>query len=233
MLSKILGWFTQTKKKPLLCNSNNANVCKNKYKKITTISNTKKDNKIYKSVKSFGTKKYKWSSGINTNTMNIKQDKNIYYIHDNGSRPFKVHIKSNYVYIYKGDYVFNKYFYEPYMKVKRRQIFIGINPPISGLEFDNYPGNTILLEYDNGNYLFIEREVYIFKPDSKITEFYSYVGNNDVPYAYARDNKYTYLFAYKQRILTTLLNSHKDPYAQNLDKDASNIVLSVIKIPEN
>jgi len=248
-LNSIFRWFTQTQKKPIMCNSNNANMCKHKFAKLPAKINkivnhksptneliNKKKTKIYKSVRDFKTKKYKWVSGINNNIINAKTiAKNTYYIHDNGSRPFKVHIKDKYVYIYKGDYAFGKYYYEPYLKVPRRSVFIGENlPPLilekANLDFENYPGNTILLEYENGSYLFIEREVYMFKPDNKIKQFYSYVGNNDVPYAYARDDKYTYLFAYREKIENALLKDNKDPYAQNIKKgDSVNIILTPIE----
>ena len=246
--NSILGWFTQTKKKPIMCNSNNANICKHKFAKLPkrTPNQTKlaknignnTGNNIYKSIRPFGTKKYKWTPGINMYAQNgkyINHEKNIYYIHDNGSRPFKVHIKVKNIYIYKGEYAFNKYYYEPYMKVPRRTVFIGSNLPDSILvkskiAFDNYPGNTILLEYENGNYLFIEREVYIFKPDNKIKLFYSYVGNNDVPYAYAIDDKYTYLLTYREKIANTLLKDNEDPYTQHVKKgDSVNITLTPIK----
>ena len=246
-LNSIFEWFTQTQKKPLMCNSNNANMCKHKFAKLPAKINktaknkaptneliNKNGNKIYKSVRDFKTKKYKWVAGINNNIITAKTiAKNTYYIHDNGSRPFKVHIKDKYVYIYKGDYAFGKYYYEPYLKVPRRSVFVGENPPVSVLQksildFENYPGNTILLEYENGSYLYIERDVYVFKPDNKINQFYSYVGNNDVPYAYAIDDKYTYLFAYREKIENALLKDNEDPYAQNVD-NKTNIVLTPMK----
>jgi hypothetical protein len=233
-----------------MCNSNNANICKHKFAKLpkktynqtakhksTTNALIHKDkNKIYKSVRDFKTKKYKWIAGLNNNIINSKATaKNEYYIHDNGSRPFKVHIKNKNIYIYKGDYAFGKYYYEPYLKVPRHSAFIGANPPASvlvkpGIGLKNYPGNTILLEYENGNYLFIERDLYVFKPDNKIKYFYSYVGNNDVPYAYAIDDKYTYLFAYRIKIANTLLKADEDPYNQNIKKgDSVNITLTPIE----
>jgi hypothetical protein len=248
--SNILGWFTQTKKRHIMCDSNNANICKHKFAKLPKKTSTQTkmakiivnntSNNIYKSIRQFGTKKYKWISGVNTYQQNkngfdhINHAKKIYYIHDNGSRPFKVHIKKKSIYIYKGDYAFGKYYYEPYLKVPRRSVFIGANPPDSLLVksrigFKNYPGNTILLEYENGNYLFIEREVYMFKPDNKIKYFYSYVGNNDVPYAYAIDDKYTYLLTYREKIANKLLKADEDPYAQHIKKgDSVNIILTSI-----
>jgi hypothetical protein len=78
----------------------------------------------------------------------------------------------------------------------------------------------MLIEYppSPGTYLFIAGNIYVFKPKGEIIQFYSYLGNNDVPYAYAMDDKYTYLITYKEQIENKLLTPGIDPYAQNLSR---------------
>jgi hypothetical protein len=50
-----------------------------------------------------------------------------------------------------------------------------------------YDGNTILLHLTDGNYVFISNYIYKFKSVGKIINYFSPVGNNDVPYPYAVD----------------------------------------------
>lgn len=60
-----------------------------------------------------------------------------------------------------------------------------------GKEFD---GNSILINTDRNNYVFIGSRIYSFQAKYEIVEYISPVGNNDVPYPYAIDkNKNIYL----------------------------------------
>jgi len=213
ILNKLLGWFTQTKKKHIMCEeSTKPRICKGKFRKNN-------NGTIYKATKTF-TKKYKWVPGIDMYSNTPKKPKqSTYYIHDNGDRPFKVYLTSAHIYIYKSEYAFERYFFSPFLKLDRKKVFIGDNPP--GMTyFDSVPGNTMLIEYppSPGTYLFIAGNIYVFKPKGEITQFYSYLGNNDVPYAYAMDDKYTYLITYKEQIENKLLTPGIDPYAQNLSR---------------
>lgn len=212
LLNKLFGWLSQTKKKPIMCEeSKNPSECKGKYRKNN-------NGTIYKATKTF-TKKYKWVPGDNlyTNT-NTKPKKSTYYIHDNGDRPFKVYLTPTHVYIYKSEYAFERYFFSPFLKLDRKRVFIGDNPP--GItDVKSVPGNTMLIEYppSPGTYLFLERNIYVFKPKGDIIQFYSYLGNNDVPYAYAVDDKkHTYLLTYQEQIDSRLLSPDTNPYEQNL-----------------
>jgi hypothetical protein len=77
-----------------MCNSNNANICKHKFAKLpkktynqtakhksTTNALIHKDkNKIYKSVRDFKTKKYKWIAGLNNNILKLPQKMNIIFM---------------------------------------------------------------------------------------------------------------------------------------------------------
>lgn len=57
-----------------------------------------------------------------------------------------------------------------------------------------YLGNSILLNLNNTRYVFIGDRFFEFESYGKIVKFSSMVGNNDVPYPYAIDDKgYIYL----------------------------------------
>lgn len=55
-------------------------------------------------------------------------------------------------------------------------------------------GNTILLLLDNNKYVYIGAKIYTFetKDNDKITEYHSYIGNNDIPYPIAISKKRAY-----------------------------------------
>jgi len=127
-------------------------------------------------------------------------DKDIktYYINDNGGRPFKVDIIGKKVTI-SGTYVENEKIYTEIVTYKPKQIFIGISEKNKMSEFGlgygpNFDGNSILLYMNKNTYIFIGMYIYSFQALNTITTFVSSVGNNDVPYPYAIDNKgYIYL----------------------------------------
>lgn len=233
----MLRFFTK-KNKNQFCDESDPDLCPGKFYKDTqgkiyksVPKNYQKPNTENQSPRSSESKsiKYQWVPGINHDEIaKLSGDtKNNIFIHANGDRPFKIMITGKNVKIYKGDYAFQQYFYKPHLRINNPgAIFIGQNPPmISADMFEEYPGNTILIELKNGSYLYICENIYEFKPVAgKITEYYSYVGNNDVPYPYARDETYTYLLAYSERIKNSYLDMKEDPYGQNL-KNAEPILL--------
>lgn len=112
-----------------------------------------------------------------------------YLIHDNRSRPFKVIITDKRVDIYNSDNTDKK----SIQSIECESIFIGKSPlnkmtKFSGGFGNEFDGNSILLHIDNLNYIYIGCEIYLFKAFSKIVEYVSPVGNNDVPYPYAIDD---------------------------------------------
>lgn len=124
-----------------------------------------------------------------------------YLTHDNYERPFCVYIDEtqNKVHVYKkkDDNT------ENYTKLIRTftplKIFIGESTlnemtEFSGGHGSTFHGNSILLKIDDFKYIFIGEKIYSFKTKNEIVSFASPVGNNDVPYPYAIDDKQNYYF---------------------------------------
>jgi len=134
-----------------------------------------------------------------------------YFIHNNYDKPFLVYIKNNDVHIYKisNNYYIrnsnwskindnNKCFYNEFVKsYNYKKIFIGKSPKCDMTNFSGgygskFDGNSILLQIDTNKYVFIGAYIYEFKIDDTINEYYSPVGNNDVPYPVALGSKNNY-----------------------------------------
>ena len=105
----------------------------------------------------------------------------LYYTHDNGGRPFKVHVGKATVYIYRN--VPDCPLVKRYGNVEH--VFIGTN---LGTHF----GNTILLKIEDHKYVYIGEWVVEFEIEDEIVEYHSYIGSNDVPYpvAVGKENVY-------------------------------------------
>lgn len=126
-----------------------------------------------------------------------------YLTHDNGGRPFKVSVNNKNVSIYKlpEDYNYdngnaNKKDYNVLIKTYNnvKQIFIGKSVKGDDANGNNKfgLGNSILLEIANNKYVFIGEAIYEFSTSSPVIEFFSMIGNSDVPYplALTKDNVY-------------------------------------------
>jgi hypothetical protein len=149
---------------------------------------------------------------------------NIYYIHDNGGRPFKVEIDNN----KNSVTVFNniedsKNYKKNIYSSKYTNIWIGKSPKIEMTEYSGgygkkFVGNTILIETGDLEYVFIGEEILSFKSISPIKKYISPVGNNDVPYPYAIDNEgYIYLLienviVHPNEKTQPLFNKSEEPY---------------------
>jgi hypothetical protein len=127
-----------------------------------------------------------------------------YYTHDNGGRPFKVEITPEMevnVYACEYDYDDEECSYDELVLQLNdvKMIFVGKSPLNDGTAFSGgygprFTGSSILIELFD-RYMFIGDKIYTFSPLSKIVEFCSPVGNNDVPYPYAVDEENNvYLF---------------------------------------
>ena len=93
----------------------------------------------------------------------------------------------------------------------------------------SFYGNTLLLEFENNEYVFISGlEIFKFKMDKKIIDYISLMGNNMVPYTFAVGEKYTYFLSSRYKFIQndriedgTLLNAtnnNLDPYVYHLEK---------------
>lgn len=130
----------------------------------------------------------------------------IYDIQHNGGRPYTVHDYGNRVDIYKRE---NKIMSIPYKK-----LFPGANP----LKLPGYgkskKGNTILILQKNGKYIYIGDGIYEFETSDVIDNYYSPIGNSNVPYPYAVGKLNTYFLIEKTFVENKYLDLKKDGYAQ-------------------
>ena len=105
--------------------------------------------------------------------------------------------ENTYVSVYK----YEKYkFDQPFLSFQAKNIFIGKSRICAMTEFSGaedkssgFDGNTLLLEFENNEYVYISGlEIIKFKTDDKIIDYISLMGNNMVPYAFVIGEKYTY-----------------------------------------
>jgi hypothetical protein len=136
-----------------------------------------------------------------------------YFTHDNSGRPFLVYIGKNEAHIYKKPDENTKYYVDEdeyysskdkkwcyVIKIKSYKFeekFIGksIENPMTRFSAGYGPeftGNSILLKLKPQKYLSIGDKIFEFSTDDDIKEYYSSVGNNDVPYPVAFGEKNIY-----------------------------------------
>ena len=117
-----------------------------------------------------------------------------YRIHNNGGVPYIVCVGET-VQVYQfpsdcGEESRNDtdYYTELVLEIVPEKIFIGIDK-----DNEEYLGNSILLKKSQNRYIYIGHKIYEFTTEDKILEYYSPVGNSDVPYPYAVGEKFMYL----------------------------------------
>jgi hypothetical protein len=143
-----------------------------------------------------------------------------YLTHDNGSRPFKVIISSNKIEIYKQSdadiYADNNKYTDLIMRILEcERIFIGDDPICCSerakehLPDEFYLGNSILIHIKNNSYVYVGDNISQFESFDYIVEYWSPIGNNDVPYPYAIGETFTYLMLESKYIENNLI---WDPY---------------------
>ncbi len=142
-----------------------------------------------------------------------------YFTHDNGGRPFMVNVdtKNHYLEVFKfnqGEFdkhedikinkrkemtisydinihdqkIMAQFYDESVYKTSYREIFVG-NHEEKGDKSNWGLGNSILVNKNNTQYIYIG---HMFEPGDHIKEYYSPIGNSDVPYPYAIGNKNVY-----------------------------------------
>jgi len=133
---------------------------------------------------------YKWVKAINTTK---KAPKGKYYdTHDNGGRPFRVFIDGNKVSIYRDNNIGTFEETADYSKLIKtlnvKEVIVGKS---SGLaesadhtpaQAKSFLGNSILLHVSGKKYMHIGTEIYEFIMEDPFEDYFSSVGNNDVPY---------------------------------------------------
>lgn len=107
------------------------------------------------------------------------------------------------------DELYNK---KPILVLNYEKIFIGKSPE-HGSKFD---GNSIIVQINELEYVYIGESIYYFEAFSPIKNYVSSVGNSDVPYPYAIDTNGYYYLMIEDIVLTDY------PYADNEDVDPYN-----------
>ena len=170
---------------------------------------------------------------------------------DNGSRPYLVYVnkldsfkyrvniyKQNDKYYTIDMYSDCTYYYTKLAKSYLcNRVFISKTPINQCLcdkhiNFSKYTGNTILLELPKLRYVFIETGIYEFAVKNKILKYFSYVGNNDVPYPYAIDHEYYYFMLDNVYVKRDLIDPVMKKYKKELNCDPYYFFYGYGNIPE-
>ena len=136
---------------------------------------------------------YKW---VKVNTTR-KMEGRHYDIHDNGNRPFRVIVSDDganakKVTIYKDVNTGTLEEIADYSKLIKeltvKEVYVG-NSTGRAAGSDHRPeqanffkGNSVLLHVSGNKYIHVGTSVYEFQMDDKVDQYFSMVGNNDVPY---------------------------------------------------
>jgi hypothetical protein len=139
---------------------------------------------------------YKWikAGAAGAATRKLKGGK-FYLIHDNGGRPYRVEISGKTVEIYKGEYRRNlenttavDYESMDYDKLLKKltvkEVYVGKSSCGTSADLCGKAaiGNTLLLHLTGKKYMHIGHGIKEFTIDDKVDDYFSLVGNNDVPY---------------------------------------------------
>lgn len=138
-----------------------------------------------------------------------------YYTHDNGGISFKVVIsQDNTVTVYQSTCEDEQAYYPDPVKVFAvSRVFIGKDEKYPVLVDRETDGNSILLNLTDNNYVFIGNNIHQFQALSNIVEYFSPIGNSDVPYPFAIDDKNNYYLMTEEVILlNSTLRDGDDPY---------------------
>jgi hypothetical protein len=194
--------------------------CKNKTKKG-------KNGETYKSIPNrLGIYQWKIIKNKSKDKHTIKHKKMVSYkTHDNGDRPFQVFVYPSKVEVFRLTYNYNTYEdikEKLVLDTPYQEIFIGdnlLNSP-NYAKKGKYPGNSILLHLKDDLYIFIGHKIYTFqvREDDMIIEYYSPVGNSDVPYPYAVGKNNTYFMLDERSVSNDELDLKKDGYEQFYSK---------------
>ena len=147
---------------------------------------------------------YKWVKTKANKTRKVSKGTNLYDVHDNGIRPFRVEVDGKKVSIYKGTLPKGVTEYDrlEYTTLIKTLTVSAVHVGESTCNKSAYitdacgkwlSGNTILLHISGHKYMFVGQVIYEFTMEDDFEAFYSQVGNNDVPYPITLGSKYVYL----------------------------------------
>jgi hypothetical protein len=144
-----------------------------------------------------------------------------YLTHFNGGRPYQVDIDGNNSIIVKKPSAPFGYYSTihdevVYSYTNPKKIFIGKSPKNKMTKFSAgfgkaFDGNSILVNTIDNNYVYIGKFVASFYSKYPIVKYVSPVGNNDVPYAYAKDTRNNVYLMIENTIILRY-TKRQDPY---------------------
>lgn len=136
-----------------------------------------------------------------------------YKTHDNGGNPYYIIITNDKILVFKNDYQNEDNWQFCLVLKKYNKLFIGknIKKYSSSPKYGSFSGNSILIEIKPLHYLFIGHEIKEFVTDENITNYYSTMGNNDVPYPFALSKNYVYLML--NNVYNKREKNDPEPYA--------------------
>tara|TARA_R110002073_G_scaffold64380_1_gene161289 strand:- start:874 stop:1842 length:969 start_codon:yes stop_codon:yes gene_type:complete len=208
--------------------------------KLHNNSDTKKTQRVRRSRMQRGTRRRRMRSRSryqepnSENDVSEKTEKRApikgkkYFTHNNGGRPFMVVFNGNNVDIYTYSSNFNherdlvpKDYYvhiKSYKNIHKK--FIGTR--IKGDDATKLSpsfalGNSILLKITNKRYVFIGSFIYEFEPEDEIKEYYSMIGNSDVPYPVAIGEKNVYFLIERCYLSKEHFKDFPSKYSWGLD----------------
>jgi hypothetical protein len=133
---------------------------------------------------------YKWVKAINTTKKATIKGK-YYDTHDNGSNPFRVIIDGSKVSIYKDtqtDWNLPPDYSKLIKTLNVKEVFVGKSTGLAEgadhtpAQAKSFLGNSILLHVSGKKYIHIGVEIYEFIMEDEFEDYFSMLGNNDVPY---------------------------------------------------
>lgn len=182
-----------------------------------------------------------------------KSVSNVVYTHDNGGRPFRVTISKDGKQVDIAKCIYPEWrkvpkdyedarYYQPLVTYSVSRVLLGDDPENVYSERSDWVkgwrGNSVLAELTPNSYLYIGESVYEFSTSGKspITMYRSPVGNNDVPYPFAVDSEYVYLFAYDYKVPVSEVDFKAkpfDPYVTPYNKSTMPKIDKKIIIPRD
>ena len=131
------------------------------------------------------------------------------------------------IYTYSSNFNFERDFlrdhhYDQHIKSYKNIHKKFIGKSIKGDDATNLPssfglGNTILLKITKNKYVFIGSTIYEFEPEDEIKEYYSMIGNSDVPYPVGIGEKNVYFFIENCCLSKDYFNDFPNKYSWGLD----------------